>query len=265
MVMEWSTMVLLDSDLNWIHWFKRWEAMQNCYIPQRLYRFTLMLQFADLPPEVEVHILDLGCGPGSLAFHALQHYPNARIIAVDANPILLGIGKEVAKNKKINEHIHFLQVDIRQADWWRAYNETFELVLSATTLHWLSRESLAQTYQRIYEVLKPGGWFMNSDHVASDNPRIQSRWRQMLQANQQAAFRVTGADDWNGFWQRLAEELGQPVLQLLQGETNIWEGTDDGQPKQFQINTLWQCGFEQVEFHWQYLGEAVIGARKPLA
>jgi len=82
-------MTLLDSDLDWHQWFERWEAMQNCYIPQRLYRFDLMLQLADLSREGEVQILDLGCGPGSLAFRALQRYSNARIVAVDFDPVLL--------------------------------------------------------------------------------------------------------------------------------------------------------------------------------
>lgn len=259
-------MVLPDSDLNWHHWFERWEAMQNCYIPQRLYRFDLMLQLANLPYEEETEILDLGCGPGSLAFRALQHYPNARVIAVDAHPILLAIGQQVAK--KTNSHIEFLQADIRQSDWWMAYTGKIDLVLSATSLHWLNAEHLAQTYQRIYQVLKPGGRFMNSDHIASDDPETQIRYRQMLQTKQQAAFREVKADDWDGFWQSLATELGQPDLQApdsqaSQDETSIWEGTDDGLPKKFHISMLQQYGFEKVELHWQDLGEAIIGARKP--
>ncbi|HEX7594030.1 MAG TPA: class I SAM-dependent methyltransferase [Anaerolineae bacterium] len=256
-------MVLVDSDLDWHDWFERWEAMQNGYIPQRLHRFDLMLQLPDLPCEAQVQILDLGCGAGSLSLRALRHSPNTRVLAVDANPILLAIGQHVAK--ETTDHIQFLQVDIRQADWWAAYEGTFDLVLSATALHWLSAAHLAQSYRSIYQVLKPGGWFLNSDHIASDHPETQSRYRQMLQANQQAAFRAAGTDDWNGFWQSLAAKLGQPDVQALLGETTIWEGSDDGQPKPFHISVLQECGFEQVEFHWQDLGEAVMGARKPLA
>lgn len=256
-------MLLVDSDLDWRDWFERWEAMQNCYIPQRLPRFDLMLQWAALLREAQTQILDLGCGPGSLSLRARQHYPNARVLAVDANPILLTIGQH--STKETTDHLQFLQVDIREADWWAAFERTFDLVLSATALHWLSAAHLAQIYRSIYQVLKPGGWFLNSDHIASDYPETQSYYRQMLQANQQAAFRETGADDWNGFWQSLAVKLGQPNLQASLGETKIWEGTDDGQPKQFHISVLRQSGFEQVEFHWQDLGEAVIGARKPLA
>ncbi|MBI5043359.1 MAG: class I SAM-dependent methyltransferase, partial [Nitrospirae bacterium] len=216
-----------------------------------------------LPHDGNVQILDLGCGPGSLAFHALQHYPNAYILAVDANSVLLAIGQQIPK--KTTERLQFLEADIRQPDWWMAYKDTFDLVLSATTLHWLSPEHLTQVYQNIYQVLKLGGWFLSSDHIASDNSETQAHYRQMLQKHQQTAFRETGADDWDGFWQSLATELGKPDSQTLRGERNIWEGNDDGQPRQFHINTLQQCGFEKIEFYWQDLGEAVIGARKPLA
>ena len=74
-------------------WFKRWEAMMNAYIPRRVERFDVMLEWADLPRRRPARILDLGCGPGSLAFRAARAYPRARVVAVDFDPILLAIGR----------------------------------------------------------------------------------------------------------------------------------------------------------------------------
>ncbi|MHC4441886.1 MAG: class I SAM-dependent methyltransferase [Planctomycetota bacterium] len=255
-------MTFLDLDLNWSEWFEKWEAMQNCYIPQRLNRFDLMLKLPNLPREMKVQILDLGGGPGSLAFHALKYYPNARIVVADADPVLLVIGKHVAK--KITANIQFLQVDIRKGQWWEPYKTKFDLVLSATTLHWLNADNLVKTYRRTFQALKSGGWFLNSDHIADDNPEIQSQNRKLLQDNQKADFDATGADDWDSFFQSLAVQLGQKDLNTIRPETDIWEGTEDGQPKQFHMNTMHDCGFKQIKLHWQDLGEAVIGARKPL-
>lgn len=253
-------MNLSDCHLDWYQWYERWEAMQACYVVRREYRLDLMLQLPELPRTREVQILDLGCGPGSLAFRAFQHYPNAHVVAVDADPVLLAMGRGVAGPR--TDRIQFLQADIRRAKWWMAYDEAFDLVVSATALHWLSAENLKAVYRRIYRVLKPGGWFMNSDHVASDDPVTQARYRQMLPARQQAALRATGVDDWDGFWRGLADALSPLDLQALWREADLWEGTDDGHPKQFHLDGLRQCGFEQVEIHWQDLGEAVIGARK---
>ncbi|UCD27776.1 MAG: class I SAM-dependent methyltransferase [Planctomycetota bacterium] len=255
-------MTLINANLNWLHWFEKWEAMQNCYIPQRLYRFNLMLKLSNFPRHMKVYILDLGGGPGSLAFRSLEYYPNAHIVVADADRVLLTIGQNIARQKSAN--IQFLRVDIRQTGWWESYQTTFNLVLSATALHWLNTENLAQVYQRIYQVLKPGGWFMNSDHIASDNPKTQSRYRKILQDHQQMAFNNTEVDNWDGFWQSLAAELGRSDLTDLRETGEIWEGTDDGQPQKFHTNTLQNCGFEQIRLYWRDLGEGIIGARKPL-
>ena len=87
----------------------------------------------------------------------------------------------------------------------------------------------------------------------------------MKEARQRIAFEESGADDWNAFWDGLARELGQINMQELRNIDEYWEGTEDGQPQQFHIETLRQCGFEQVEIHWQDLGDAVMGARKPVS
>jgi len=256
-------MMLLHLDLDWQAWFERWQAQQDCYVPQRLYRFDLMLQWPNLPQQSEVHILNLGCGPGSLAFRALACYPNAHVVAIDFDPVLLTMGQQVAQDRA--GRIQFLRADIRDGGWWAAYDEAFDLVVSATALHWLSMENLATAYRRAYRALKPGGWLMNSDHMASDHAEIQTRYREMLRAKQQTAFRQLRADDWDAFWDALGGELGQLDLRELRNAAEYWEGSDDGQPRQVHIDLLRECGFEQVEFHWQDLGEAVIGARKPLA
>ena len=139
--------------LDWQHWFARWEAMQNCYIPHRLYRFDLMLKLADLTREDKVHILDLGCGPGALSLCALRHYPNASVVAADFDPVMLAIGQGVAETNRVQ----FVQVDLRQGDWWKPYEETFDLIVSSTALHWLSKENMKRLYTRTYQALKPGG------------------------------------------------------------------------------------------------------------
>ncbi|MFH1737782.1 MAG: class I SAM-dependent methyltransferase [bacterium] len=243
-------------------WFERWEAMQNCYVPQRLYRFDLMLELADLPQDREVRILDLGCGPGSLAQRALQRWPKARAVAVDSDPVLFELGRWMID--ETDGRMQFIRADIREDGWWVAYDGVFDLVLSATALHWLSQVHLSETYERIYRILKPGGAFMNSDHFASDDPDLQARQRKELEVKQREAFRREKADDWNGFFAKLAAESTRFALMALRNLDEIWEGTEEGQPRQFHLEALRRAGFERIEFHWEELGDAVLGARKPV-
>lgn len=247
-----------NPNLDWQRYYERWEAMQNCYVPQRIYRFDLMLRLANLPRDEEVHILDLGCGPGSLSFRALRSYPRAHVLAVDFDPIMLTMGREVAGEAA--DRIAFQRVDLRQPGWWAPYEETFDLIVSSTALHWLNADNLRKLYQRVYWALQPGGRFFNSDHMASSDPEVQAHYEKLLHVDQQTAFHVVGADDWERFWQDLEQALGQPIDR---SQEDLWEGTDSGLPRQFHVEALRACGFEQVAFHWQDLGEAVMGAKKP--
>jgi len=250
----------LELNLDWQRWFERWEQMQNGYIPDRRHRFKLMLEFPEFPKNAKINILDLGCGPGSLSFCALEHFPAARATAIDADPVLLGMGQKVSKS--FSRKVLFIHYDLRRPDWWESHSGKFDLVLSATALHWLNAEHLSRTYQRVFRVLKPGGWFLNSDHIADDNPRIQARFREILQSRQKQFFAKNDADDWDGFWKSLESAIGKTVFKKIRSWKAVWEGTDDGQPRQFHFSALKGCGFKDVFQVWQDLGESIIAARK---
>lgn len=254
-------MNLIDAEIDWRGWFYRWEAMQNSYVPQRLARFDLILGLTDAPPKAEIRILDLGCGPGSLSLRALEYYPRARIVAVDFDPILLAMGRHAAG--KTTNRIDFVQNDIRRAEFWQTYVEAFDLVISATALHWLSAEHLAQVYRQSYRALKKGGWLANSDHVASDNPDQQIEYRKSLQAGRDSAFRASGAEKWTPFWQNLHQQLARSDISSLPDARDYWEGSDDGQPESVHRQALQQCGFQDMGLLWHEAGEAIVAARKP--
>jgi len=266
-----------QKSINWQHWFNRWEAMQSAYLPERQHRFDLMFRLPDFPRDTDLHILDLGCGPGSVTFCALRHYPNARVVAVDADPVLLAMGIESANQRITNgelriannelrsasqRNVEFVQADLRDGAWWADYEDAFDLVVSATALHWLTEAHLVEIYRRVYRALKPGGWFFNADHIAADDPAVQARYRNLLHEWQQANFDA-GAEDWDGFWRGFEVALAQAGIPTQREAITYWEGSDDGLPRQFHLDTLHACGFVGVAIHWQDLGEALLGARKP--
>ena len=243
-------------------WFKRWEAMMNTYIPRRVERFDVMLEWADLPRRRPARILDLGCGPGSLAFRAARAYPRARLVAVDFDPILLAIGRR--QNEKEDGRVTFMQADLRQPGIWKTLaDQPFDLLISATALHWLAQKSLAQLYRRLPKVMRPGAWLLNADHVAGDDPAIQRRYRQVLDEKKRRAFEGSRACAWDAFWKKLADANPRLDVAGLSNSDTHWEGSDDGLPKSFHMGSLKRCGFENVDIYWQDLGEAIIGARWP--
>ncbi len=233
----------------------------NAYTHERAYRFRTLLEMARLDREKPVRILDLGCGPGPLSFEAIRHYPNAYVVAVDINPVLLAMGRHVAK--ETTQTIEFIEADFRQAGWWAPFRNSFDLVMSATTLHWLSESSLRTTHSCIFGALKPGGRFLNSDHFASDVQETTEFYRQLTSARQEEKKKNSGADTWEQYWEWLTSSLGNVRVSFADVAPSAWEGTDDGLPKHFHYETLRNCGFDEIEFHWQDLGDGILSAKKP--
>lgn len=235
----------------------------NSYAPHRYHRFDLMLDLADFRDGDEPRILDLGAGPGSLALRAGDRFPNARVTAVEFDPVLLAMGRGVAAKRATR--VRFVQADLRDGSWWDEFEGGLDLVVSATALHWLNAAHHAELYRRIYSALKPGGRFANADHMAADDPETQDRFRSSLGEKQNDLFERSGAEKWNDFWDSIGEELHSKGCEIdkLRCVDDFWEGTDDGQPLSFHLTTLRECGFEEVLVHWRDEGEAIVGAVKP--
>lgn len=68
-------------------WIDRWDTQQQGYLPDREERFTALIDaVAEAAGRPDPLVLDLGCGPGSLATRLLDRIPGATVVAVDADP-----------------------------------------------------------------------------------------------------------------------------------------------------------------------------------
>ncbi len=245
----------------WHEWHRRWEAMQNTYIPERLSRFDLMIETTIQETNAKLNVLDLGCGPGSLGMHVLARRPNAALIAVDSKSVLLEMGREVSGY--LNGSITFQCADLRCPAWWHDLQPRFDAVFSATALHWLNDQHLSELCKNAIDVLRPGGWFVNSDHIASAHASSQAGHVSSLEAWQKQAFAQTGADTWDSFWEGLARALGKANTEAFRGVEQTWEGSEQGLPETWHIQALEQAGFTNVMVRWRKWGDAIIAAQRP--
>src|SRR5258707_2706135 len=75
-------------------WIDRWDAQQQAFLPDREERFTALIDAVqECAGRDDPLVLDLGCGPGSLAVRLLDRIPTAARIAIYTDPLLLGIGR----------------------------------------------------------------------------------------------------------------------------------------------------------------------------
>jgi hypothetical protein len=80
-------------------------------------------------------------------------------------------------------------------------------VLTATALHWLHSEPLADLYGQVAGLVRDGGVFMNADHMIDEStPRINAAERAQRHTQMDQAMK-NGALDWADWWQLASQDL----------------------------------------------------------
>ncbi|MBI4765240.1 MAG: class I SAM-dependent methyltransferase, partial [Deltaproteobacteria bacterium] len=162
------------SDLDWQSWVERWDRMQERYLVRRTERFEVITRLMRQTPHGVSKVVDLGCGTGSLMRGILDAFPDAEVVGIDFDPTMLWLAR--ARLEQFGQRSRIQLTDLRQPGWLRTVSAPVDAVVSATALHWLSPMELTVLYGQIAQILRPGGIFLNADHVGSDLPAVQQEW-----------------------------------------------------------------------------------------
>lgn len=205
----------IEDDLDAADWVRRWDLQQACYVPDREAIFSHILDIIERLDATPGRLLDLGCGPGSLAHRALNRWPDAEIVGLDLDPVLLELAR-----RTLGDRIRWVETDLRSPDWQRPLGDgAFDAMTSATALHWLDPAHLEHLTTGLAEGLRPGGVFINYDTLPADpaNPRLAALTAQLRHEQQLAGLEDTDAEDWSTWWTGLA---AHPQLDELFAERN---------------------------------------------
>ena len=169
---------------------RRWPeraAMADCVV-------QALVQWRDEgggePSEEERHavirVLELGVGAVGLATSVLNSLADAsgqepltavEYTGIEIEPALVLHGKELLETAG-HRDIRLVRADLKD-DAWTAGIGPFDAVFSLQTFHDLGGiDALEETYQRIFQLLAPGGILVNADFVVpfeKDNPERPRR------------------------------------------------------------------------------------------
>ena len=114
-------------------WVARWETQQAGHVPGREEVFGLMLDLVERLVGEPARVLDVGCGPGSLAGRVARRFPDAEVVALDADPVMLELGR-----RTLGDRVRWVRTDLAEDGWGEAAGAAgFDVAVSATALHWL--------------------------------------------------------------------------------------------------------------------------------
>ena len=125
-------------------------------------REDLEIIYKYLHPEDSV--LELACGPGTLAIYLAGRVKE--IHAIDISGKMIARAERKAAEQKVN-NIHFAHTTIYEAGY---PNNSFNVVMAFNILHLL--KDAQETVQRINQLLKPGGVFISSTPCLAEKKSV---------------------------------------------------------------------------------------------
>ncbi|MDO0937731.1 class I SAM-dependent methyltransferase [Streptomyces sp. DG2A-72] len=245
-------------------WVERWELQQEHYATDREERFTVIADAVEHVTADRAHplILDLGCGPGSLAARLAARLPRAEIVAVDMDPLLLELGRTHHANAA-----RYVDTVIGDDGWTDALglDRPLDAAVSTTALHYLPEPVLLRTYQHIAALLRPGGALINGDHFTQADPCCAALTAHVGNSRARRSH-TCRHEDWTSWWNAAAQdaELADLVTRREQRQSELRNvgGSDNGLTLTHHIELLRQAGFPHVTPVWQFGDSHVLAALK---
>lgn len=240
-----------------LRWVQRWDAQQERYIPDREERFRVVIDVvAAAVGRGSAKVVDLGCGPGSLSARLAQALPQAEIVGVDADPLLLGLG---AAN--VGPRVRLVQADLGEPDWADRTElpGPWDAAVSSTALHWLEPDVLAALYRTLAERMRPGGVFINADNMGVGSPAIDAL-ADAVRERRTARVGTDTNEDWKTWWRALQEdEELAPLVDQRSAGTIVHSG-ENGLSVIQHAELLRAAGFSEAAPVWQFGDDHVLVA-----
>ncbi|MGI8814261.1 MAG: class I SAM-dependent methyltransferase [Pseudonocardia sp.] len=241
-------------------WLERWDHQQEYYIADREERFAVVADVVTgAVQRPDPLIVDLGAGPGSLSVRLLDRIPRATVVAVDADPLLLGLARAAYRDRP---GLRLVEHDLRDPGWVEALElpRRPDAFVSTTALHWLTRTQLGEVYRGCGAVVAPGGVFVNGDHMYDPSKTRLHALAQHVSRQRAARVGLDVSEDWDSWWEAVGDA---PELAGLRGERGarpIQHNTPDSPSADEHAELLRAAGFAEVGTVWQVGDDRVVVA-----
>ena len=199
--------------------------------------------------EAVRRLVDLGAGDGVLAALVLERYPDAEAVLVDFSEPMLSEARDRFQGGE--KKVSFVLADLRESSWVRQLTRQapFDLIVSGYAIHHLEDHRKRQLYQETYELLGPGGLFVNMEHVSSPSPWVESIFEEwQIDSNHDAQAGQAGA--------RSRAEVAEEYANRRDRLANIFA------PVETQCDWLREIGFQDVDCFFKAFEYAVFGGRR---
>jgi SAM-dependent methyltransferase len=182
------------------------------------------LQLIEHVPVSASRVLDLGTGDGRIMGLVRSARPGISGLAVDFSDTMLAAARDRFADDPAVTVVRYDLDEPLPADWG-----PFDTIVSAFAIHHVDDQRKRSLYGEIYDLLEPGGTFLNLEHVSSSSERLHLEFL--------AAMGTPPEHD-------------DPSNKLASASS--------------QLQWFRELGFIDVDCHWKWREMALLAGVKPL-
>ena len=199
-------------------------------------------------PEID-SFLDLGCGDGILGHALLSLAPQAQGVFLDFSEPMLDAAR---KRLGTGDNLTFIARDYGQPAWVESVRAfaPFDVIVSGFSIHHQPDARKQAVYRELYDLLAPGGIFLNLEHVSSPTRWLEERFADaMIDSTYDYHLRSGGT--------RSRQEVANEFYYRPDKDANILA------PLETQLGWLRDTGYQHVDCYLKVFELALFGGVKP--
>jgi tRNA (cmo5U34)-methyltransferase len=210
----------------------RYNAERRKIVPSFDAFYGAAVEAISLDGNVPRRVLDLGAGTGLLSAWIAEAHPQARFVLQDASPAMLERASEMLGDR-IEEVVVSDFADPLPAG-------PFDAVVSSLAIHHIADDAKRDLYARTLDVLAPGAWFVNAEHIAGATKLLDEQYHRWHETESRRLG--LSSQEWEAALERFRHDVRTPVADQL-----AW---------------LNEIGFSDVDCLWRDHSIAVMIGRK---
>jgi tRNA (cmo5U34)-methyltransferase len=194
--------------------------------------------------------MDLGCGDGILGAAVLGEYPSSRGVLVDFSEPMLEQARE--QLKEYSSQLTFMNLDYGDPAWVNRIQAQgpFDAIVSGYSIHHQPDARKLGIYEEIFSLLKPGGWFINMEHIAAEAQLAVDLFNNHIIEARYAIEKKNGGT-------KTKQEIADIFMNRPDKDANILLSVNT------QCDWLREIGYEEVDCYFRVYELAVFGGRRP--
>jgi tRNA (cmo5U34)-methyltransferase len=184
----------------------QYDSLRRMLIPSFDMLYQVAADYLAFKSRPDPDLLDIGAGTGLLTEKILSSLPKAKATLVDGSHEMLAQAKaRLAHYKKCEFVVGDFSTSLPGGQ--------FDAVVSALAIHHLRNERKRALFRRIFDILRPGGVFLNVEQVAGPSNSLEAFYD--LVHEQHVLSEKTPAAEWGKARERMKYDIPASIdLQL---------------------------------------------------